>query len=122
MSIFGSMYLLGRYGGASSSAFSAASAAESKAGSASQKVDDLAARCDQLVMVCEAMWTILRDKLGVTDEELVTRVNDIDLSDGKLDGKVRKTAVSCPKCGRTIARRFQKCIYCGQPVVHDPFA
>ena len=49
-------------------------------------------------------------------------VNDIDLSDGKLDGKVRKTAVSCPKCGRTIARRFQKCIYCGQPVLHDPFA
>ena len=119
MSLFAHMYLRGAASGAASEA---ANAAASTAGSASRKADELEARCDQLVMVCEAMWTILRDKLGVTDEELVTRVNDIDLSDGKLDGKVRKTAVSCPKCGRTIAQRFQKCIYCGQPVVHDPFA
>jgi len=119
MSLFSYMYLSSAVTGGTSGS---AAAAESAAGSASRKVNELAARCDQLVMVCEAMWTLLRDKLGVTDEELVTRVNDIDLSDGKLDGKVRKTAVSCPKCNRTIARRFPKCIYCGQPVIHDPFA
>jgi len=65
---------------------------------------------------------LLRDKLGVTDVELLDRINELDLSDGKLDGKFRKTPVSCPKCKRTIARRSKQCIYCGQPVVKDPIA
>ena len=78
-------------------------------------------RLDRAMLVCEAMWTILRDKLGVTDLELLQRINDLDLSDGQLDGKVRKSAVACPKCGRTIARRLPKCMYCGQAIMHDPF-
>jgi hypothetical protein len=82
---------------------------------------ELDVRLDRTLLVCEAMWTLLRDKLGVTDEELVDRINEVDLSDGKLDGKVRKTPVSCPKCGRTISRKFPQCMYCGQAIIHDPF-
>ncbi len=85
-------------------------------------VQELEARLDKALLASEAMWTIMRDKLGLDDVQLVERINDIDLSDGKLDGKVRKTAVTCPKCSRTIAPRFAKCMYCGQPIVHDPFA
>ncbi|MFQ5591842.1 MAG: hypothetical protein ACE5HE_11815 [Phycisphaerae bacterium] len=79
-------------------------------------------RLGSTLLACEAMWSIMRDKLGVTDLELVERINEIDLSDGKLDGKVRKTVVACPKCNRTISPRFPKCMYCGQAIVHDPFA
>ncbi len=99
-----------------------ASRAQSAARKAQGKASDVDVRLERTVLACEAMWSILRDKLGVTDEELVERINDIDLSDGKLDGQVRKTAVACPKCGRTIARRFPQCMYCGQPIMHDPFA
>ena len=86
------------------------------------KAGAMEARLDSALLVCEAMWTLLRDKVGVTDEDLIKRINDLDLSDGKLDGKVRKPPVSCPKCQRTIARRMPKCMYCGQPIMHDPFA
>jgi len=79
-------------------------------------------RLDRAMLACEALWSIVRDKLDLTDEQLAQRMNDLDLADGKLDGKVRKTAVSCPKCGRTIKRSLPKCMYCGQPIVHDPFA
>jgi hypothetical protein len=104
-------------------------AATSRAGDAARQAREaqsqaaeVEAKCDRALLVCEALWTILRDKFGVSEEELVQRVNDIDLTDGRLDGKVRKPkAHSCPSCGRTIAKRFPKCIYCGQPVVHDPF-
>ncbi len=99
-----------------------AARATGKAQSAQTHVAELEARLDRSLLACEAMWTILRDKLGMTDIELVERINDLDLSDGTLDGKVRKGAVSCPKCSRTISRRFPKCMYCGQPLVHDPFA
>ena len=116
MSIFWSIH---RGVGASAEARSASR----KAASASSKAQEVEDKVDRALLVCEALWTILREKLGMTEEELVQRVNDIDLSDGKLDGKVRKqSAVTCPSCNRTFARRFPRCIYCGQPVVHDPFA
>ena len=85
-------------------------------------VKELEARLERALLTCEAMWSLLRDKLGVTDLDLINRINDIDLSDGQLDGKVRREAKNCPKCGRTIGARFTKCMYCGQVVVHDPFA
>ena len=115
MSIFWSM---------AASRAAAAEAAEAKgtARRAGTRVEELEDRLDRALLACEAMWTILRDKIGVTDEELIDRVNEVDLSDGRLDGKVRKTAVTCPSCGRTIAQRFPKCMYCGQAIVHDPFA
>ncbi len=102
----------------------AADAAEAKgeARVARRNLAQIETRLDRALLACEAMWTLLRDKLGVTDAELLNRINEIDLSDGRLDGKVRKSAVSCPSCGRTIARRFPKCIYCGQAIMHDPFA
>lgn len=84
-------------------------------------VNDLEARLDKALLACEAMWTIMRDKFGLDDAQLVERINDIDLSDGELDGKVRKPVVACPKCGRKISQRFPTCMYCGQPIVHDPF-
>jgi hypothetical protein len=99
-----------------------AARASSEAQRARSRASEIEAKCDRALLVCEALWTLLRDKLGISEEELVERVNQIDLSDGVLDGKVRKpNAHACPSCGRTIAKRFPKCIYCGQPVVHDPF-
>jgi len=99
-----------------------AQSARRSATDARRKADDVEARCDRALLVCEALWTILRDKLGVPEEALVDRVNEIDLSDGQLDGKVRRSAAQCGKCGRNVARRFQKCIYCGRAMDPDVFA
>jgi len=99
-----------------------AASAGNAARQARREAESVEEKLDRALIACEAMWSLLRDKLGVTDLELVDRINEIDLSDGTLDGKVRKTPVTCPKCQRTIARRFKRCVYCGQPVMHDPFA
>jgi hypothetical protein len=83
----------------------------------------LEARCDRLAVLCEAMWTLLRDQLNLTDEQLLDRINEVDLTDGRLDGKVeRGSAITCHKCNRNVARKFAKCMYCGEPLAHDPFA
>ena len=103
-------------------AISEASDASKDARAARTDARRLADQLERTLLACEGMWTLVRDKLGLTDEELVARINEIDLSDGRLDGKVRKTAVACPKCNRTISPRLPKCMYCGQPIVHDPFA
>lgn len=108
-------------GQSAANASASAVRAQGEARKAKTSVDDLQSQLDRTLMACEAMWTILRDKLDVTDLDLLNRINEIDLSDGRLDGKVNKSAVACPKCGRTMARRFAKCMYCGQPVMQDPF-
>lgn len=108
--------------GGSLAASMEARAAQRSAGEAQAGLAEVEAHCDRAMLICEALFTILRDKLGVTEEELIQRVNDIDLSDGQLDGKAKKSsAVTCPKCDRTISKRFPRCMYCGQPIMHDPF-
>ncbi len=85
------------------------------------QVDILERRLERALLGCEAMWSILRDKLGVTDEELYERMNDLDLSDGQLDGKVRREPGRCGKCGRTVSPNIPKCMYCGALSQTSPF-
>ncbi len=88
---------------------------------AQREVVRLQARCDKALLVCEALWTMLRDKLGLTEQELLERVKQIDLTDGALDGRVRKPPVACTQCGRETPTRIAHCIYCGAAVKSDPF-
>lgn len=118
MSMFWAMY--GAHSAAQAS--TEAAGARRRAAGAAAKVAELEGRLDRALLACEAMWTILRDRLGVPEEELAARVNEIDLSDGRLDGKVRRSATVCPSCNRTIARRFARCIYCGSPIDKAAFA
>ena len=119
MSMFWELHQTRRIG----SAESAAAGASRKAASAKQEIMGLRDRCDKLLMVCEALWSIVREKHGLTEDDLINRVNDIDLQDGRLDGRTKKDVTArCPECDRTISRRHPKCIYCGTPIVHDPFS
>lgn len=84
-------------------------------------------QCDveKLFMLTEALWTILKEKHGCTDEELVRRVQEIDLRDGKLDGKVAKVKPDCPKCSRKLMGKRPVCLYCGAEVARvdlQPFS
>ncbi len=110
------------YGDISTAAALNAADAVGEARRARTATDNLDARLDRIMLAFEAMWSLVHEKLQVSEEDFAARLNEIDLSDGRLDGKVRKGAVSCPKCKRTISRRLPKCIYCGQGIVHDPFS
>ncbi len=83
----------------------------------SSKTRELEGRVNQLTLVCMAMWSILKEKAGVTEKELLARVEQIDLADGKADGKMTVRIVKCTACGRTLGRRHRKCLYCGAPRV-----
>ena len=87
-----------------------------------EQVHELKSMSGKALLVCEAMWSFMQERMGITEEELIQRMEDIDLTDGKLDGKVRRSVDTCPHCDRTISLRYPRCIYCGKPVEHDPFA
>ena len=78
---------------------------------------------EKLFMITEALWEILKYHHGYTDDQLTQMIQDIDLRDGKLDGKVAKSAErpTCTECGRTIIQKQARCLYCGAPAPQQPF-
>ncbi|MHC4930861.1 MAG: hypothetical protein ACYTGV_01545 [Planctomycetota bacterium] len=89
---------------------------------AKSAVHQLEARLDRALLTTEALWTIVRDRVGVTEAELAERIVDLDLTDGRLDGRIRRPALECPACSRRTPRRLSRCMYCGVEVLHDPFS
>jgi hypothetical protein len=89
------------------------SRASARANAADEDIRSLRAQVDHLSMVNMALWSIVREKLALTDQDLAARVEEIDLSDGRLDGRIGVPTRECLKCGRTVASRHDRCLYCG---------
>jgi len=68
---------------------------------------------ERLVLLNRAMWEMLGERAGVTEAQLADKMREIDLRDGKADGKLRQEARTCPACGRTLGKRREVCLYCG---------
>jgi ribosomal protein S27AE len=82
-----------------------------------ERVRGLEDRLDRMLLQNMAMWSLLRDAMGVTDQDLINRVQQLDLADGVADGKVtRGGPTTCPRCQRTFSPRHRRCLYCGQEV------
>lgn len=90
---------------------------------AERGVEELEQRVESLLLVNMAMWSILKERLGVTDEQLAARVKEIDLKDGRLDGRVGAPpataspaagdVIRCTACNRAMSARHKVCMYCG---------
>ena len=71
-------------------------------------------RLQSLELACAAMWTILKDKHGYTDELLVEAITEVDGRDGKVDGKISRAERICTHCNRKVlTRNPNKCSWCG---------
>lgn len=77
---------------------------------------------ERLLIITEALWGILREEIGCTDDELVERMEEIDLRDGRLDGRVAPgPAEPCSRCGRKVSRFRRYCLFCGTLLTRGPF-
>ena len=89
---------------------------------AERPAKELSRRVDGLELACVGLWELLKSKHGYTDEDLVTMIREVDLRDGKLDGRIRKTATNCASCGRQLlTRRSPNCHWCGAEISKGPF-
>ncbi len=77
---------------------------------------------ERLKLVNQAMWSLIKEQTALQDEDLLSRVTELDLQDGCLDGRVTKSAPDCPKCGAKMSRKFNRCLFCGEAIpAGDPF-
>jgi len=81
---------------------------------AEEEIGQLHERVENLALICMAMWSLIREKTELTEDDLKKRVHEIDQADGVVDGKITTSPVqACPKCGNTLSKRFRRCLYCG---------
>ena len=94
-----------------------ANADASRARQTAQKADDrireLEKRIDRISLVSQAMWELIRDNTGWSDEDIFARISEIDLRDGVRDGKMGAKVIDCPNCKGKINSRKGYCMICG---------
>lgn len=97
--------------------------AKSKAREATTEVAFLKQKVEKLMMITEALWIVLKETTNYTDEDLKEIIREVDMKDGKLDGKVAAEAPgTCPNCGQTLQKNKNICIYCGTEIeIEDVF-
>lgn len=89
---------------------------------AARAVERFEQRIDRLALLSMALWSLLKEHTDLTEDDLLERVRQIDLTDGKEDGKAKKRVAKCPKCGRTMSPRHGRCLYCGaEDLDYTPF-
>ena len=77
------------------------------------RVECLEDNIDRLTLITQALWELLQKKLGIEESELTLLIEEIDLRDGRLDGKISKTPQKCSKCNQSVSVKTNVCFYCG---------
>ncbi|MFA5367356.1 MAG: hypothetical protein WC333_05710 [Dehalococcoidia bacterium] len=88
-------------------------AAAEKSKKTGSEIQILRTAVDKLILINRALWEIIAESQGLTEEYLLDKVNEIDLRDGVRDGKMREPLRKCDSCGRVLQQGYVKCIYCG---------
>jgi len=79
-----------------------------------ERLRDLEHQIARLNLLNQALWELLRARLGLADADLERLIREVDLRDGVADGKMTVTPLECPRCGRISSSKHWKCLYCGQ--------
>jgi hypothetical protein len=96
---------------------SSAERAREKAADAAGAAVDLRRRIEVMALANQALFEILKSRLGISEEEVMLRMAEIDVRDGSKDGKMSARVASCRRCGRKISTARQRCMFCGEVVV-----
>ncbi|MCA8917308.1 MAG: hypothetical protein KDB90_18100 [Planctomycetes bacterium] len=72
----------------------------------------LESKVDGLALICQALVELLQEQGGVSDEEIARRIDEIDLRDGRADGRLTGGPIPCPECARPAHTRQRVCMYC----------
>jgi len=76
-------------------------------------------KVDSLALICQAMWELLEER-GLSSEELAKKIEEIDLRDGEISGKI-STVSHCPDCKRKLGKKLNQCFWCGSKIPENNY-
>ena len=74
---------------------------------------------ERLSLAIMALAEILSAQPSITNDLIEAKMREIDLRDGKLDGKLQRPAKLCGSCQRTSNAHRTACLYCGERLPQD---
>jgi len=92
---------------------SAAETAKTQDGVARDVAFRLEDKVDRLALICRAMFELVQETNGITEEQLRKKIVEVDLRDGQADGHMTPPAQKCPKCQAMMSPQFGRCLFCG---------
>jgi len=92
----------------------AAMSAKHNAARNRDEIRRLERQVDRMALANQALWELLKEWGGFTDEHILARMEEIDARDGKVDEQMGITIYTCPGCGRKTNTTRDACIFCGQ--------
>lgn len=84
-----------------------------------RRIRQLETEVDSLTLILMSVWELLGKSNGFFMKDLNEKIREIDLRDGKLDGKYSFGLVKCTSCGRVLDERRKHCVYCGGATTHQ---
>jgi len=90
--------------------------AKQQAAQTSYRVRALETQVGHMALACQAMWELLRQRTGITEPELLAKMEEVDLRDGSPDGRMTPVLTKCPACGKPSNSKIASCIYCGAAI------
>lgn len=93
-----------------------ANQAVGKAIDALSGVDSLKRRLDVMALANQALFEILQSRLGISEDDVLRRMAEIDARDGVTDGKMGARVAKCRRCAKPVSTTRQRCMYCGDVV------
>ncbi len=99
----------------------AARSAESLASRFDGQIRQLEQENDRLTLAVMAIAEILREQFHVSQDAIEAKMRDIDIRDGALDGKVKRSGKLCGACQRVNGSKRTACLYCGESLPTNSF-
>ncbi|GEM_PF-5261708 len=67
-----------------------------------------------LTIIAQAMWELLREKNGTTDEDLRKKISEVEFERAKAHTSTAK----CTSCSRPVSLKSKTCVFCGEKIEH----
>jgi hypothetical protein len=104
-------------------AAAAASVAENAAREAQTEVEVYKHDLNRLLLITEALWFLMKEQHGYTEDVLVKLIQEIDHGKTTASGiAIKDPPMACAACKRINASKRTFCLYCGKPLNTHPFA
>ena len=70
-------------------------------------------KVDKLALICHAMFELIHESTGISEDQLRKKIVEVDVRDGQADGRITPRAKKCPKCEAMMSPQFGRCLFCG---------
>lgn len=85
-----------------------------------REIQRLDGKIEGLALVCEALWELLRENTQLTNADIRNKIHEIDIRDGRADGRITGQPYDCRSCHRPVHTNHSRCIWCGVELVDGP--